>query len=50
MDGEEEAHPGEASHVVVEEADKGSLMLGKLSVSCKSCRHDVRTSSHDFMV
>jgi len=24
-----------ASHVVVEEADKGSSVLGKLSVSCK---------------
>jgi len=35
VDGVEEVHPGEASHVVVEEADKGSSVLGKLSVSCK---------------
>lgn len=50
MDVDGEVHPGEASHVVVEEADKGSLMLGKLSISCKSCRHDVKTSSQDLMV
>jgi hypothetical protein len=47
VDEEGEVHPGEASHVVVEEADKGSLMHEKLNVLQTD---GVKTSSHDFTV